>query len=174
MDKQRLGSSGALAFGLCFGLSLALGGAYGLTQPASASKAIAPAAQGVGYAGPEFCAGCHEELHTEWQVTRHAQAFSSPIFQQNWEEIGSQFSCLQCHTTGYDPAINTYAFEGVTCEACHGPGSKHVEAADELGDEPTEEQEKHVKSLIHGILPNVCIECHSRMKHKKHPQYDEE
>ena len=73
------------------------------------------------YVGPEFCANCHKDLHAEWATTRHAQAFSSPIFQQNWQELGSQFTCLQCHTTGYDLETNSYAKEGVTCEACHGP-----------------------------------------------------
>jgi formate-dependent nitrite reductase cytochrome c552 subunit len=99
-----------------------LGAAYGIqTPPASAAADPGLAAQEGGYVGPERCAACHEEIHTQWLPTRHARAFSSPIFQQNWEEIGSDFECLACHTTGYDPAVNEYAFEGVTCEACHGP-----------------------------------------------------
>jgi formate-dependent nitrite reductase cytochrome c552 subunit len=110
-----------LAFGLTLAASLAAGAAYGLAQPAAASPAIAPVGQGTGYAGPDSCAVCHQEIHALWQNTRHAQAFSSPIFQQNWEEIGGEFTCLQCHTTGYDPAINFYYSEGVTCESCHGP-----------------------------------------------------
>jgi predicted CXXCH cytochrome family protein len=81
----------------------------------------APQLQGGDYAGPDTCGACHEEIHTVWTDSRHANAFSSPIFQQNWAEIGSEFACLTCHTTGYDPATNQYAFEGVTCEACHGP-----------------------------------------------------
>src|SRR5262249_18092827 len=44
--------------------------------------------------------------------------------------------CLPCHTTGfskgYDAPSNTYrsqwAEPAVACEACHGPGSRHVEA----------------------------------------------
>lgn len=52
------------------------------------------------------------------------------------------FLCADCHTTGfsrgYDVAADFYASEwqeaGVGCEACHGPGSKHVEWA-ELSDE---------------------------------------
>ena len=31
-------------------------------------------------------------------------------------------SCMKCHTTGYDEATGKYSEEGVTCEACHGPG----------------------------------------------------
>ena len=118
MNKR---ASSWLTFAGVFAVSLALGAAYGLAQPAAASSALVPAGQTMGYTGPEVCGACHEEIHTLWQNTRHARAFSSPIFQQNWEQIGSQFNCLQCHTTGYDPALSTYEFEGVTCESCHGP-----------------------------------------------------
>ncbi|HSE13681.1 MAG TPA: tetratricopeptide repeat protein, partial [Rudaea sp.] len=48
---------------------------------------------------------------------------------QNWN-----WMCADCHTTkldrNYEPANNTYATKwsemNVACEACHGPGSKHV------------------------------------------------
>lgn len=73
------------------------------------------------YNGPDFCGSCHKDIHAAWETTRHAQAFSSPVFQQDWQALGSQFSCLTCHTTGYDTVNNTYTAEGVTCEACHGP-----------------------------------------------------
>ena len=99
-----------IAFGLTFLLCVILGGIYGGAQPASASPALKPSPQEGGFAGPESCANCHEEIHDNWILTRHAHAFSSPIFQQNWEEIGSRFTCLECHTTGYDEAAGTYAF----------------------------------------------------------------
>ena len=73
------------------------------------------------YNGPDFCGSCHVDIHQAWETTRHAAAFSSPVFQQDWQALGSQFTCLSCHTTGYDPDSNSYAAEGVTCEACHGP-----------------------------------------------------
>ena len=46
------------------------------------------------------------------------------------------YDCGSCHTTGYNPEgiqdglpglIGTWAQEGIQCEACHGPGSLHVE-----------------------------------------------
>ena len=111
-----------LAFTLAFGISLALGAILGRTQPANAAPAPMPQTQtSGGYAGPEACGGCHKELFETWQTTRHANAFSSPIFQRDWAEIGSDFTCLECHTTGFDIANSTYAHEGVTCESCHGP-----------------------------------------------------
>lgn len=49
---------------------------------------------------------------------------------QNWN-----FMCAACHSTGvqknYDLARNTYATtrieDGVGCETCHGPGSRHLD-----------------------------------------------
>lgn len=44
------------------------------------------------------------------------------------------YDCGECHTTGYSPIgnqdnrpglIGTWAFPGIQCEACHGPGSLH-------------------------------------------------
>lgn len=53
--------------------------------------------------------------------------------EQNWN-----FMCAECHSTGvrknYDAARDAYATEwsevNVACEACHGPGSRHVAWAD--------------------------------------------
>jgi predicted CXXCH cytochrome family protein len=51
------------------------------------------------------------------------------------EEI--RYDCGACHTTGYSPRgqqdnregmVGTFALAGVQCEACHGPGSLHVNA----------------------------------------------
>ncbi len=36
--------------------------------------------------------------------------------------------CAGCHATGVDPAKKTFVETGIGCEACHGPGSNHVEA----------------------------------------------
>lgn len=46
-----------------------------------------------------------------------------------------QFTCGNCHTTGYSPRgqqdglpglVGTWAQEGIRCEACHGAGSLHM------------------------------------------------
>jgi predicted CXXCH cytochrome family protein len=115
-------------FGGLFLLFLLMGAGAGLArtpayaqEPTATPQAPAPPAAEATYAGPDFCANCHEDVHAQWSSTRHSQAFSSPIFQQNWEEKGNEFACLQCHTTGYDADSNSYAAEGVTCESCHGP-----------------------------------------------------
>jgi Cytochrome c554 and c-prime/Doubled CXXCH motif (Paired_CXXCH_1) len=114
-----------LVFGIILGVCLAAGAFFGLagsTQAAAPAQTTAQATPQAGpYVGDQFCARCHQDIHTLWQDTRHANAFSSPIFQRDWTTLGAQADCLQCHTTGYDPTTGTYAFEGVTCESCHGP-----------------------------------------------------
>ena len=160
-------ASSWLTFGLVFAVSLALGGAYGLTQPVAASPAIVPVGQGVGYTGPEVCGACHEEIHALWQDTRHAHAFSSPLFQQNLEEIGAQFTCLQGHPTGYAPGSNAYQFEGVTCESCHGPfQSGHpelpmpIEADAELCATCHKTTTDEWRASKHGEVGIQCQSCH--------------
>jgi hypothetical protein len=46
------------------------------------------------------------------------------------------YDCGSCHTTGFNPVghqdglegiIGTWAFEGIQCEECHGPGNRHAE-----------------------------------------------
>jgi formate-dependent nitrite reductase cytochrome c552 subunit len=110
-----------VVFGIVFSISIIVGTLLAVTQPAAAAPAAAPAYQVPGYAGSQSCAQCHENIYTAWQDTRHALAFSAPIFQRDWTELGSQVSCLECHTTGFDGETGNYAEEGVTCEACHGP-----------------------------------------------------
>lgn len=172
---DRIPRRSRLAFGLTFLIFLGAGAALGDWQPAAASAAIAPPSQGGDYAGPETCGKCHEELHELWQETRHAHAFSSPIFQQNWHEIGDDFDCLRCHTTGYDPAIHTYEYEGITCEACHGPMQEGhpvepmpIQADAELcatcHDTTTEEW----RASVHGQQGIVCEACHD--PHSQQPK----
>lgn len=171
--NRRIGH-GLLAFSLCFGASLAAGGIYGLT-PAAAAPQPAPLGQVPGYTGPDTCAACHQEIYQEWQFTRHAQAFSSPIFQQNWEDIGGEFACLECHTTGYDPAINAYAVEGVTCEACHGPfqsghptESMPIQADAELCATCHKTTTEEWRASVHGQQGIQCESCHD--PHSQHPK----
>ena len=118
-----------LVFAIVFSICVAIGAAVGMVSPAAAANITSPisappavlAPQATPYAGSEACAKCHQNIHDEWQNTRHALAFSSPIFQRDWSNLGSVVTCLECHTTGYNPKTGEYAQEGVTCEACHGP-----------------------------------------------------
>lgn len=118
-----------LVFIVIFSICVAIGAAISLTRPVAAAnnptdKPALPLEQNqqaTPYAGSDSCTKCHQNIHDQWVNTRHAQAFSSPIFQRDWSSLGSAVTCLECHTTGYDPNTGQYAQAGVTCESCHGP-----------------------------------------------------
>ncbi len=88
---------------------------------------------------------------------------------QNWNGM-----CAECHSTdlkkGYDPDTRTYATTwsdiDVGCEACHGPGSRHVAWA---GVPPMARPDLADRGLVVpavGIAParlvELCAPCHSR------------
>lgn len=121
------------------------------------------------YIGAKRCASCHFEPFMSWKKTGHAKAFEvlTPKYQKDEK-------CLKCHTTGwgeptgYKDGEKTLA--AVTCETCHGPGSKHEEVSQPFTTVKNlpPEQEKLVRDSIWRTLPkNICIECHIVQGHKK-------
>ena len=101
---------------------------------------------------------------------------------QNWNGM-----CAECHSThlvkGYDQASDTYhtTFSeiDVSCEACHGPASRHVEWAEmlEMARPDTENFGLVVKTrdLDSRQLVELCARCHSRrsfLGDYQHPQAD--
>jgi len=78
-------------------------------------------------------------------------AAAAPTVRASWTA-----SCAGCHSTGYDPASKTYKDPGITCEACHGPGSEHV-AGGFLN--PPGQRRVFVKPDA-----QVCGACHLRAK----------
>ena len=101
------------------------------------------------YVGSQTCLGCHtgpEEGRQDiaWMRSRHAHAYwrlgadwalflakLRPHYQDLERPIADQ-RCLLCHVSGaQDPdALFSDAYrieEGVSCEACHGPGSQYIE-----------------------------------------------
>jgi hypothetical protein len=77
------------------------------------------------YEGPEKCAECHSAETEAWQNSLHAKAMTAIDHELQLacgEGMASvECDCLSCHTTHFNPVEGTYAFGGVTCEACHGP-----------------------------------------------------
>ena len=88
---------------------------------------------------------------------------------QNWNAM-----CSDCHSTAvrkrYDPETDAYQTTwseiSVGCEACHGPGSRHVAWADQpaMGRTPIEHAGLVAKTarLTQPELVNLCAPCHSR------------
>jgi nitrate/TMAO reductase-like tetraheme cytochrome c subunit len=101
------------------------------------------------YVGSETCGKCHVTQYDEWNNTAHSQAYTNPIFQEQWQEQGSPEVCLSCHTTHYDATSGDFEFENVGCELCHTPRSENM-----VGD----------------VASNACGDCHSALHY---PTYTE-
>ena len=99
-----------------------------------------------------------------WVVTGPEHRFNlatqswAPAFPDADPQTMSATICMTCHTTGLMPAQEhedyaaiaaTWDFDGVQCEACHGPGSAH--AADPYHAPLASERDAE-----------VCGSCHSR------------
>jgi hypothetical protein len=114
------------------------------------------------YSGPESCEACHPKQYSEWISTNHSQAFDDPIFREQWEEKGQPGECLECHTTGYDLESNTFQFEGVTCEVCHGAGTTmSINTSKELCQQcHTGTRAKQIEIGTHGLAGATCVNCH--------------
>ena len=84
--------------------------------------------ENVKYVGHEKCAPCHSDIHKSWLNTRHARAVDS-LKKTGQEGLAG---CVRCHVTGYEKNYGFMDYEltpemaGVQCEACHGPGEKHL------------------------------------------------
>lgn len=102
----------------------------------------ASAARAQKFVGTGKCKVCHakDELgnqHAKWLTTKHAKAFatlSTPEAKAAAKKVGvtdpaKDMKCLICHTTGAEAAEADRAAmkieDGVSCEACHGPGEKY-------------------------------------------------
>jgi predicted CXXCH cytochrome family protein len=66
-------------------------------------------------------------------------------------------NCMACHATGYNVNTERWSEFGVTCEACHGPGSLHVVSGDKS-------KIFNLKNLPFDRQSMVCGQCHSSGK----------
>jgi tetratricopeptide (TPR) repeat protein len=103
------------------------------------------------YAGVKKCKTCHMKQHKTWKTTKMAMSFEvlkpgvraeakAKLNFDSQKDYTKDVKCLACHTTAFgmpggykvpepvDPKAARRAKEnaGVTCEACHGPGSKYI------------------------------------------------
>jgi hypothetical protein len=83
--------------------------------------------------------------------------FSDQPEKRNWFT-----ECAGCHATGVDPEKKTFVEMGIACEACHGPGSNHVEAV------PGFEISTIIQAgrLTPALAAQICGSCHTRGRDK--------
>ena len=133
----------------------------------------------------EFPDGRVQVLSVAWDVARKEWFFVPPPDAPNdpidatdpmhWTGVANNWNtmCADCHSTdlhkNYDPATDTYATKfaeiDVSCEACHGPGSVHVELATAhslFWDRNVGYGLPRLKSPNSRIEIESCAPCHSR------------
>ncbi len=124
------------------------------------------------------CAACHAEIHAEWAVTRHGEAFTDPLYQADLAHQGEPYVCAYCHTPLVEQRptvvsgirlfwpslvaaeapnpryVEGFEREGVTCATCHMRGGAMV-ASHEV-DSP------HATRADPGFASvEMCRPCHS-------------
>lgn len=120
-------------------------------QPAPTTLVAASLDSQSEYVGADSCKSCHDAVYQAWSKTKHAQAL---------RKLGAADraggKCIGCHVTGYPEVIAaegaTPSHPNVQCEACHGPGKKHVDAA-QAGDASDARTIK--------IEEQTCTRCHN-------------
>ncbi len=78
----------------------------------------------------------------------------------NWRERPYTIYCDGCHTTGFDPVTKSFHEPSIGCEACHGPGEKHL-ASGSSGDIVNPDKLTKVRRDM------ICESCHTDGKDTK-------
>lgn len=80
------------------------------------------------FVGAEACRDCHAAYNQAWSTTKHARALN-----QLTRADRTSGRCIRCHVTDTAEMMaaqkDNPKFPDVQCEACHGAGRPHVEAA---------------------------------------------
>ncbi len=103
----------------------------------------------------------------EWNVEKKTwQPYIRGDSASKWAENAAYDwtqNCAGCHTTGLNVKRSRWTDDGVQCEACHGPGSNHTEAASRAGSDPSASDLKEVHDAI-VVSPDsqICGQCHSQ------------
>lgn len=111
------------------------------------------------FVGAKKCAGfCHKAQFTSWQETTHAKAFDV----LSDEEKAKPECADACHSFG--KLADGTVLEGVTCEACHGPGSAYKSPKVMSKSKWPKDPEGYKKTAIEAglVYPTAenCIGCH--------------
>jgi len=134
---------------------------------------IAFAADKPEYVGASKCKTCHKAekngaQYLKWESKKHSKAYESlksDEAKKKAEVMGvkdplKDEKCLSCHTTAYGAKNVAKSFkieEGVSCEACHGPGSLYKKSSI---------MKDHKKSVEAGMVAKVdekiCAQCHKK------------
>ena len=154
---------------------LALSGLYAQDEPAQ-------------YVGAKKCKICHKPQFTKWSEAAHSNALKSLSSEKaleyakknNIADPSKDVKCLNCHSTAamVDKSLLTSTItieEGVSCESCHGPGSKYKSTKIMSKKAYKADAKAAQKAALDAglILPTkqVCESCHNE-KNPFHKAFD--
>lgn len=145
-------------------------GALVLLASASAASAAGPAHA---YVGAEKCKMCHNAptkgmQFTKWSESKHAQAFAV-LATEDAKKVAAAKGiadpqkapeCLKCHVAGHGAPAEMLkdkykAADGVSCEACHGPGADYWNMA------VMKDRAKAVAAGMTVPTEETCKTCHN-------------
>jgi len=135
-----------------------VGGVIAVIGGVVASAILALAAESppnATYVGPESCKACHLKEFKTWQAHKHSKNFQVL-------EGGEQKNpdCIKCHSTGFGKPSGFVSMDktpnlaNTSCEACHGPGSAHLEAAKNAPESGAWDKK------ISKVVATACVGCH--------------
>ena len=106
------------------------------------------------YVGAQACRDCHNEQYETWGKTVHASIYKSEQAMAAPAEEMFRYNTGVGASGGY-PELG---LEGVQCEACHGPGERHV-------NEPDVKDKGYIISLggkcSSCVVEQICRGCHT-------------
>ncbi|MHC4111332.1 MAG: multiheme c-type cytochrome [Planctomycetota bacterium] len=144
-------------------------------------------AKGATYIGVKKCKSCHFKQWNSWRKTEMATAFESLKpgvkseektklkFDPN-KDYTKDAKCLGCHTSGFgipggyivpadgDAKAKKQAADnaGVTCEGCHGPGSKANEIQEDIKDNKRPYKFEELRAVgFQKAEVRSCTPCHN-------------
>ncbi len=107
------------------------------------------------YVGSAKCQSCHEKEYDRFKrSTRKTHSYEHVALMRQGLTEEEYRKCLECHTTGFGKPggftseKETPSLKEVGCEACHGPGSLHVESSDR-------------KDIKNNVSEEECTVCHN-------------
>ena len=154
-------------------------------------------AKGATYIGVKKCKSCHFKQWNSWRKTKMATTFevlkpgvrseekAKLKFDPN-KDYTKDTTCLGCHTSGFgipggyvvpgdgDTAAQEQAEDnaGVTCEGCHGPGSKSVEIQEDIKENKRPYKFAELRAVgFHRAGVRSCTPCHNASDPGKEPGY---
>ncbi len=123
------------------------------------------------YVGSRRCLKCHKKTHPEhvkrWVKSKFG-SFERISRESDFQKGDKEYrkKCYRCHTTGYRDDKETYAEQGVGCEACHGPGEVYSEL---MGGKTTIDEARKLISTSFGF--NTCGNCHTPRRHEMRKEF---